>query len=182
MSFADVTARLLAIVLGRGSDGALGAEAQALAIPTGLFRATDLDPSLDAIDGGRVDRAVKILLRDRVDAIPRNSRSPKRDHFHRITVRVGYITALGGDAWKAVHLGPDGGGESEQRAAITGWESRAHDDANRIAEALLQHVLTGADTNPIIENVVHINTQTVSRDNGRGYCDAEFEVWTEESV
>lgn len=171
-----VIARIKDILEGRGADGALGADAQARAIPAKFFRLTNLDPSSPALAGSLVDRGVLVAFDTRNDRIPRNVHGPHRNGRHRIVLRIGYVASTAGDAWEFVH------GESTEaakKAAARGWQARAHDDALRIAKALEWFELHGNDTNPIIEQIVYVGTSAPAVDSVRGVAQVEFEVWTE---
>lgn len=168
--------RFREILEGRGADGSVSPEATARAIPAKYFRVTDVDPQ--HLDGSHLDRAVFIPHEQRSDRVPRNVHSPHRNGRLRLVLRIGYAASalVSTNAWKAVH------GESTDGAkqdAARRWQTRAQDDALRIARAFEWHELTGSDTNPVIENVIYQGTTANSVDATRGIATVEFEVWTE---
>ena len=168
--------RFRAILRGRGADGSVSPQATARAIPAKYFRLSDFDPASTAVDAANLDRAVFIPHESGSDRVPRNIHSPHRNGLIRLVLRIGYVATPAGDAWKSVHGCTT---DEERRDAARNWQTRAQDDGRLIARAFEWHELTGADTNPVIENVVYQGTRTNSVDSARGIALVEFELWTE---
>lgn len=167
-----VESRLDAILAqGRGTDGALGPEAQARAIAAGTFRkqadnaALD-DPSFppEAFDRGYVLRFVGLA-----DA-PGPNNPYQSPQFRTVTLRV-IVGYLYGAALPAL---VDAQGTETQGTAIYRADRRAISDGLRIDRALRFPPLRGLDTDPVMVECRRLSTEWQDLTGGRSLGTTTF--------
>lgn len=133
---------------GRGSDGALGTDAQARAVPAGHFRRPQTDASVrdPQYPPEELDRAVSIEWLSIEDTNEvHNEYDSAAIRTVRCNVLVGYVAApaLSG-------LAHELGGETEA-GAVAHWRRRALGDAERIKRALCFLGLAGGTLSDGVE-------------------------------
>ena len=159
-----VEQRLDAILAsGRGTDGALGAAAQARAITAGTFRRQSDNAALDdpSFPAEAFDRGY--TLRFTAAAPDPATNNPfQTPQFSRLTlvVTVGYLYSA------ALPALVDAQGTETQAGAVYRADRRALSDGWRIERALVFPDLRGLDTDPVM--VVCSRTATQWQDLGGG--------------
>lgn len=159
-----VETRLDAILAsGRGTDGSLGADAQARAIPAGTFRRQADNAALDdpGFPAEAFDRAY--ILRFTSAAPDPSTNNPYQSpQFSRLSlvITVGYLYGA------ALPAFVDAQGTETQATSVYRADRRALSDGWRIERALVFPPLRGLDTDPTM--VVCNRSSTTWQDLGGG--------------
>lgn len=176
MTIADVTARIVAVIQGRGADGSLGAAAQARACTVERFRITET-PDPTRLDAPAFDRTINVTISNLRDDPQRNVQSPLVQQTAVLELRIAYVAAPA-----LADLVHDEADAAARAVASTQWTVRAHDDVGELDRALTWYELTGNDTNPVIERVAVLGeTATTDRENGRGLMVRRYEIVMEKT-
>lgn len=143
----EVESRIRAVLFeGRGTDGSLGADAQARSIAAGVFRpAAEASPLTDpAYPGEQFDRAVSLRFTAVVDDTTNNPYSSPQWERVTMNVNVGYQYGAASTAFV------DPQGAETQAVQKFRPDRRGINDSRRIKQALEFNDLRGLDTDPIM--------------------------------
>lgn len=172
--YSQVESRFHALLAeGRGADGALGAAAQARAIPAGTFRRVADGAPLDdpSTPGELVDGSYTLRFTEAADdPEPQNPFDGVVIERVTMVVTVGY--AQGAAASAFVH---ERGAESAA-TEVRRPDRRALSDGRRIKLALEYPPLRGVDTDPSIRACVRIGTAFREAAGGRSFGVTTFRL------
>lgn len=160
----EVEARIRAILFdGRGTDGALGPEAQARAIAAGTFRPAADNAALSdsSYPGEQFDRAVSTRFAAVTDDVVNNPYSSPQWERLTLEITVGYQYGQASTAF----VDPQG----NETAAVQRYrpDRRGIGDSRRIKQALEFNDLRGLDTDPVMVMCLRGDARGVDLGGGR---------------